>query len=257
MNLADALWAARIGGTLVTAAEHDRPAGIPGAYDVQEAISEGAGSPLVGWKVGATAQAAMDLLGFSEPFYGPLYERFFHYSGDEVPIVAGHGAAIETEFVVGLGHDLAPCAEPYTQAEVEAAVAWVGPGFEIVGSRLSSGLVGAGNLLVADGGANMDFVQGPKHETWRDFDLTQHPATLFINDQEIARGHSGMLMFGNTIGAVVWLANRARIAPRGLKAGDTITTGSCTGVIPISVGDAARAEFGAMGTISARFVASH
>ena len=79
--------------------------------------TELAGSALIGWKVGATAQAAMDLLGMSEPFFGPMYERFYHQSGDEVPIVAAHGAGIETEFVVGLARDLPPRPTPYSNPQ--------------------------------------------------------------------------------------------------------------------------------------------
>lgn len=256
MSLADALWAARLDGSKVTVADGDRPSDDQSAYAIQNGISAASGTALVGWKIGATAQAAMDLLGFTEPFFGPLYERFFHHTGDDIPIVADHGPGIETEFVVGMAADLPARATPYSKEEVEAAIAWVAPGFEVIGTRLSSGLPGAGNMLIADGGANMDFVLGPKSENWRDYDLTCHAASLSIDGADTATGHSGMLLFGDTIGAVVWLANSAHLAPRGLKAGDVITTGSCTGVVPIQVGSEASADFGAMGTVSARFVAA-
>ena len=253
MGLAESLWAARRGGTHVTVNDGDRPDDAAGAYAVQRGVTALAGTQ-IGWKVGATAQAAMDLLGFKEPFFGPLYERFFHASGEAVPIVPAHNAGIETEFVVGLARDLPPREAPYTDADIEAAVAWVAPGFEIIGTRLSSGLPGAGNLLIADGGANMDFVLGPKMPDWRDLDLTQHQVVLSINDAEAAVGHSGMLLFGHTFGSVTWLANAEHLAPRGLLAGDIITTGSCTGVIPIAVGDRASADFGALGEISVSFI---
>lgn len=253
MTLAESLWTARKRATHVSVSDAERPVDDAGAYAIQRAITEVAGGQ-VGWKVGATAQAAMDLLGFDEPFFGPLYSSCFHQSGEEVPIVTIHGAGIETEFVVGLGGDLPSRDTAYSDREVEAAIAWVAPGFEIIGTRLASGLSGAGNLLIADGGANMDFVLGPKHEGWQKFDLSQHGATLYINDAEVAKGNSGMLLFGNTIGSVTWLANSRHIHPRGLKAGDVVTTGSCTGVIPIASGDKAWADFGSMGTVSASFV---
>jgi 2-keto-4-pentenoate hydratase len=256
MSASQVLWAARSGGGHVTLSADEVPTDAAAAYVVQRGITELCGSALVGWKIGATAQAAMDLLGVSEPFFGPLYEQCFHVSGDEVPIRAEHGAGIETEFVVGLKADLPVRSQPYTVADVEAAIDWVAPGVEIIGARLACGLAGAGNSVLADGGANMDFVLGPKSSDWRQFDLTSHAAALSINDKEVARGHSGMLLFGDTIGAVVWLANCAHTAPRGLKAGDVITTGSCTGVIPIAVGDSARADFGSMGSVNARFMAA-
>ena len=85
---------------------------------------------------------------------------------------------------------------------VEAAVAWVGPAFEIVGTRLESGLAGAGMLAIADGGANIDFVHSPPGAAWRDVDLTAHPVTRRINGVEVASGHSRMLVFGDPVSGV-------------------------------------------------------
>ena len=160
---------------------------------------------------------------------------------------------IESEFAVGLAADL-PCrAEAWTKEEVEAAVAWVGPAFEIVGTRLESGLAGAGMLAIADGGANIDFVCGPTDADWRSADLTAHPVTLRINGVEVASGHSAMLVFGDPISGVAWLANHPELGARGLKAGDVVTTGTCTGITPLSPGDEAEADYGALGKVRARF----
>ena len=136
---------------------------------------------------------------------------------------------------------------------MEAAVAWVGPAFEIVGTRLEGGLAGAGTLAIADGGANIDFVRGPTGEAWRDADLTAHPVTLRINGVEVASGNSAMLVFGDPISGVAWLANHPELGVRGLKAGDVVTTGTCTGIKPLSPGDEAEADYGALGTVRARF----
>ena len=152
-----------------------------------------------------------------------------------------------------LAADLPRRAEAWTKEEVEAAVAWVGPAFEIVGTRLESGLPGAGMLAIADGGANIDFVRGPSGTAWRDADLTTHPVTLRINGEEIASGHSGMLVFGDPVSGVVWLANHPQLGARGLKAGDVVTTGTCTGITRLSPGDEAEADYGVLGTVRASF----
>lgn len=256
MTLAEDLWRARSGGTKVAVAAAARPATDADAYAIQLAVSELAGSAVRGWKVGATAPAAMALLGVDEPFYGPLYERYCHRSGDGVAIVPAHGAAVEAEFAVGLGRDLPGRDAPYTRAEVEPAVAWIAPALEVVGSRLEGGLAGAGRMVIADGGANVDFVQGEPVAAWRDFDLSRHPVVLYVNGEEVARGHSGTLMFGHTLGSVAWLACCPSMQGRGLKAGDVITTGTCTGVTPVAPGDEVRADYGALGEASARFVAA-
>ena len=130
---------------------------------------------------------------------------------------------------------------------VEAAVAWVGPAFEIVGTRLESGLAGAGMLAIADGGANIDFVHSPPGAAWRDVDLTAHPVTRRINGVEVASGHSRMLVFGDPVSGVAWLANHPELGTRGLRAGDVVTTGTCTGITPLSPGDEAEADYGRSG----------
>ena len=165
-----------------------------------------------------------------------------------------HSPGIESEFAVSLAADLPRRADAWTKEEVEAAVAWVGPAFEIVGTRLEGGLPGAGMLAIADGGANIDFVRGPTGTAWRDADLTAHPVTLRINGKDVASGHSGMLVFGDPISGVAWLANHPELGARGLKAGDdVVTTGTCTGITPLSPGDEAEADYGALGTVRARF----
>ena len=83
--------------------------------------------------------------------------------------------------------------------------------------------------------------------------LSAHPVTLRINGEEVASGNSGMLVFGDPISGVVWLANHPELGARGLRAGDVVTTGTCTGITPLSPGDEAEADYGALGTVRARF----
>ena len=252
-RLSRALWEARRDGRRVRVDEADRPRDEASAYAVQRAGAEASGYEIAGFKIGATAQFAMDLLGVSGPFFGPLFREAFRENDAAVSLPMVHTPGIESEFAVGLAADLPRRAEPWTREEVEAAVAWVGPAFEIVGTRLESGLAGAGTLVIADGGANIDFVCGPTDADWRSADLTAHPVTLRINGVEAASGDSGMLVFGDPISGVAWLANHPELGARGLKAGDVVTTGTCTGITPLSPGDEAEADYGALGKVRARF----
>lgn len=249
------LWDARVSGAVVDVGADDQPASTEDAYAAQEAISALADTKVVGFKVGATAQVAMDTLGLQEPFFGPLYDRYVFESGSDVILTTDHQPALETEFVVGLSHDLPPRDAPYSNDEVAKAIGWVCPGFEIIGTRWNRKLAGAGSLLIADGGANMSFIGGRKVTDWQRFDLSSHPATLYMNGAEKASGHSGMSMYGHALGAVAWLASYRVLATRGLKRDDIIMTGTCTGLTPVSPGDEARADFGELGEVSARFVA--
>ena len=252
-TLSRQLWEARRDGRRVRVDDADRPRDEASAYAVQRGAAEVSGYEIAGFKIGATAQFAMDLLGVGGPFFGPLFREAFRRDGATVSLPIAHAPGIESEFAVGLAADLPGRAEAWTKEEVEAAVAWVGPAFEIVGTRLESGLAGAGMLAIADGGANIDFVCGPTDADWRSADLTAHPVTLRINGVEVASGHSGMLVFGDPISGVAWLANHPELGARGLKAGDVVTTGTCTGITPLSPGDEAEADYGALGKVRARF----
>ena len=148
--------------------DQDRPRGEASAYAVQRGAAEASGYEIVGFKIGATAQVAMDLLGVSGPFFGPLFREAFRENDAVLSLPVAHSPGIESEFAVSLAADLPRRAEAWTKEEVEAAVAWVGPAFEIVGTRLEGGLPGAGMLAIADGGANIDFVRGPTGTAWRD-----------------------------------------------------------------------------------------
>ena len=247
------LWEARRDGHQVRIEEGERPRGEADAYEVQSGITEMSGREVAGFKIGATAQVAMDMLGVQGPFLGPLYREAFRENGATVRLPMAHSPGIEAEFVVGIESDLPPRDAPWTVAEVRAAVAWVAPGLEVVGTRLEGGLAGTGVLAIADGGANIDFVLGPTDGDWRGADLASHPVVLRINGVEAAAGNSGMIVFGDPIAGVAWLANRPEIAPRGLRAGDAVTTGTCTGIKPLSPGDEVVAEYGSLGAVRARF----
>ena len=254
-GLSRRLWEARRDGHSIRVADGERPAGEAEAYAVQRGITEISGREVAGFKIGATAQVAMDMLGVDGPFFGPLFREAFRGDGATVRLPMAHSPGIEAEFVVGLARDLPPRDAPWSLDEVRAAVAWVAPGLEIVGTRIESGLAGAGVLAIADGGANIDFVLGPTDGDWRGADLSSHPVVLGVNGAEAASGNSGMLVFGDPISGVAWLANRPELAPRGLRAGDAVTTGTCTGIRPLAPGDEVVADYGSLGSVRARFEA--
>lgn len=251
--LARRLWEARRDGHRIEVGEGERPRSEAAAYRVQRAMTEASGHEVAGFKIGATAEFAMNMLGVDGPFFGPLYREAFRESGAAVRLPMEHAPGIEAEFAVGLAADLPPRSEPWTPEEVRAAVAWVTPGLEIVGARVEGGLAGAGVLAIADGGANVDFVLGPADGDWRSVDLAAQSIALRINGAETASGHGGMLVFGDPVAGVAWLANHPELAPRGLRVGDVVTTGTCTGIAPLSPGDEAEADCGPLGTVRARF----
>ena len=252
-SLAEALWNARATGGVIAVDAAQRPADAAAAYAVQAAGIERAGMPRVGWKIGAAAQAAMDLLVLDAPFLAPLLAPHCLADGAEVALVAEQGPAIETEFLVGLGADLPPRAAPYRNDEVAAAVGFIAPAFEVVAARFEGGLKGNGLLAIADSGGNGAVIQGEPVRDWQRFDLASHQVRLSINGADIATGSGSALIYGDPIAIVAWLVNQPQLASCGLRAGEFVMTGTCTGLLPLKAGDRATADFGALGQVHASF----
>jgi 2-keto-4-pentenoate hydratase len=253
-SLAEALWNARAHGDVIAVDPAQKPANEAAAYDIQAAGIALSGMARVGWKIGAAAQAAIDMLGLDGPFPAPVLAPHCLDDGAEVAVVEGQSPGLETEFLVGLGADLPARERAYQRDEVAAAVAFIAPSFEIVACRFMGGFKGNGLLAIADFGGNAAIVQGAPVRDWRRFDLASHRVRLSINGAETASGTGSALIFGDPIAAVVWLANQPQIAPRGLRRGELVMTGTCTGLVQLKAGDRASADFGELGQVHARFI---
>ena len=142
--LAGQLWKARSEGTLINLATVEVPVDEDAAYKIQDGISQIAAAKIIGFKVGATTDAAVAALGVSEPFHGPLWDRYCHRSGDEVALSSAHQVLIETEITEGLDTDLPPRERDYTQRDVNAATRWGCPAFESAAARVETKLAGKG-----------------------------------------------------------------------------------------------------------------
>jgi 2-keto-4-pentenoate hydratase len=252
-SLAEALWNARATGRVIAVDAAQRPADVAAAYQIQADAIACAGMTRVGWKIGAAAQAAMDLLVLDAPFLAPLLAPHCLADGAEVALVPGQGPGLETEFLVGLGGDLPPRAEPWRDDEVAAAVAFIAPAFEVVASRFEGGLKGNGLLAIADFGGNGAIIQGEPVRDWRKLDLAAHALRLSINDRDTVQGSGGALIYGDPIAMVTWLVNQPQLASCGLRRGEFVMTGTCTGLLALQAGDAATADFGALGKVHAAF----
>ena len=248
-SLASALHRARAVGGLVNASEYATPANHEEAYIVQSQVADLFESQIVGWKLGATNVNTLELLGFEEPFVGPLLAAHWYANGAEVTVHPEHSPSLETEFLVRLGTDLPSREEAYGLDEVVAAIEYVCPAFEVVGCRVEGGFGAAGIMLIPDGAANLAVVHGEVVADWRKADLSGQSLRVEVDAVEAATGSSDLLLWGNPIGAVAWLAGHPALGDRGLRRGDFIMTGTCGGLIPLAPGARAEADFGVLGTV--------
>ena len=118
-KLAAELWAAREAGEVVSSQQH--PTSVAAAYELLNAVTTASGREIVGYKLGATIDAALELMGLDEPFAGPLLNGCCFDSGHTAKVHPANNPAIETEFVLGLKKDL-PTGANLSDAEIAEAV---------------------------------------------------------------------------------------------------------------------------------------
>jgi 2-keto-4-pentenoate hydratase len=255
-DLAKRLWLARRSGGLVDL-DVRHPKSSEEAYAIQHEIAALCGEPARGFKVGSTSLEAQRLLGTNEPGSGLLLAPYVYESPAKISIAPAHTPAVEGEFAFKLSRDLPPRTASYGSDEVADAVAAVAGAIEVVGTRFAGGLAGKGRwLITADCGANIAFVGGRWRHDWRRLDLKAHPVAMTINGALRGTG-TGERALGDPMNVLLWLANQQSAAGRGLKSGEIVSTGTCTGLDPVRPGDRVQADFGDLGTVEISFESSH
>jgi 2-keto-4-pentenoate hydratase len=190
------------------------------AYAIQKEISAALG-PIGGWKVGARGPTA-------EPACAPLPAALMYAAPHSFAFSGSHG--VEAEIALRLRQDLPPRAAPYLVDDVRAAVDTVHPAIEIVGSRFAD--PGRENPLsmLADSLANTAFIYGEGMGGRTNIDQTRQAVKLCFGTQVVAD-----VVGGNPAQDIwrllAWLANHAAKYHDGLRAGQIVTTGSCTGLL--------------------------
>jgi 2-keto-4-pentenoate hydratase len=252
--LAHHLWDARRRGRSIDRTEYRLPASKEEAYAVQHEIVALSGLQQCGYKIGSTSKEAQAILGTNEPGAGILLSPFLYESPAQVCIVSDHCPAVEAEFAFRFNSDVLPRETPYTTAEISSAIECVTGSIEVVGSRFAGGLGKQGRFLTtADGSANIALVVGRWHP-WQGQDLRQHAVTMTINGVPRGTG-TGEHVLGNPLHAISWLAGFLSDAGRGLKAGEIVATGTCTGLHMVGPGVTAIADFGNFGSVEIEFAA--
>ena len=127
---------------------------------------------------------------------------------------------------------------------------------EIVDSRWPPGSGALAEL--ADGFNNGALVSGPGFEDWEGIDFSEvgivlGAATPGAPARELALGSARAILDGDPFATVVMLANAQPPGGPTLRAGDIVTTGSCTGAPKVPGPGLYRAEFSDLGAVELRF----
>ncbi|MBL8671747.1 MAG: hypothetical protein JNK11_13910 [Alphaproteobacteria bacterium] len=253
--LAAALAAARRAGKLACGdpvPDGMLPTTFDEAYRAQEIAVALMKEPIAGYKIGGTSVAIQKEMKLDGPFRGAMLAPRCHKDGAVVPAPEGL-LGVETEFAFRLSRDLPPRERPYGRDDVVAVVETMHPAFEIVGQRLPWSQFTNAKASVADFALNVAFVYGvAAPQSWRTSDLAAAEVRLLVGGKEEKRG-TGAAVLGNPLNVLAWIAEFQRTRD-GLKAGQWISTGTCTGWTRIPVGVEAVAEFGPWGRVGVTFM---
>lgn len=251
--LAKRLWDARQNKLVISLDTIRLPETEAQAYEAQDIINGLSGHQMLGFKVGSTSKEAQQFLGVNGPNYAALLSPYVHDSPAKLSVVQAQTPHVEGEFVFRLGDDLPARSTPYELDEIRSAIAAVAGAIEIVGCRIADGLSTVGPLLLtADGGANIALVVGPWHSDWSTVDFAAQRVSVFINGKLHGQG-TGARALGNPLNVLQWLANKRSQFGQGLRRGEIVSTGTCTGLDRINNGDQVMADFGTLGRVEITF----
>jgi len=228
--------------------ERCRPASLAEAYAIRDRLIELLDWPTGGWFCACTNRDIQQLLRLDEPYYARLLADFVKPSpavlrSDQFPPIV-----LECEFGFRLGEDLPSRSQPYSRAEIEAAVESVHPTIEVVAGHLESWPSQDIFSVIADNGTDGALIYGEGRKDWARLDLTHMPVNLRVN-AELKRQGSGANVLGDPLQSFAWLVNALSRDGHGLKAGEISNTGTATEIYWTEPGDNIEAEFEGLGIV--------
>jgi 2-oxo-hept-3-ene-1,7-dioate hydratase len=214
------------------------------------------GRSVKGRKIGLTSRAMQQASQITEPDYAPLMDDMFFATGSDIPIERFIAPRVEVELAFVLRSALQ--GPGVTIFDVLRATDYVTPALEIIDARIEQfdrNTRAPRKVFdtIADFAANAGIVVGGSPVKPEAVDLPWVAALLYKNAVIEETGVAAAVL-NHPAAGVAWLANK--IAPYGetLRAGDVILGGSFTRPTTVVRGDVLHADYGALGSISLRFV---
>ena len=232
-----------------------RPTNLEQALAIQAAVSE-AWCNAMDDSVGAWKCLLPP--GDDKWIVGPIYTRTI----DSVPPVSlwtspgaeGERARIEPELAFFFGKDLPPRAEPYTPADVDAALVRTHMVLELINSRYADPTACDFPEMLADGLVNQGLFIGPEVDS-----SAAAAASGFTIQVHCANGETferqGSHPNVHPRAPLYWLAEFLRGRGQGILEGQAVITGSYAGVLEVPVNTEIRIDYAGLGTMSVSFTA--
>lgn len=228
--------------------EHCRPQTLEQALAVQAAVTgqwcEQMDDSIGGWKCLLPPEAKWVV--------GPIYTRTI----DSVPPVSlwpkGDRARIEPELAFFFGKDLPARTEPYTPAEVDAAIARTHMALELINSRYTDPSSCEFPEMLADGLVNQGLFIGPEVDSRNARSASSFTVTMTCANGEIIE-RQGQHPNTHPRAPLYWLAEFLRSRGEGIVAGQAVITGSYAGVIEVPVNSAIKIDYAGLGSMEVSF----
>ena len=214
------------------------------AFAVQDATLEKIG-PVAGWKVGSNGPGC-------EPSCAPIPAACLLASGVTLSGPQWRLRGIEVEVALRVGHDIHPQGKLLDAEELAAAFDAVLPVIEVVETRLDdkngdplaqlADLLSHGALLLGQ----------PSSLAPSKLDLRTLATTLSFNGEKVVTTVGGNAA-EDVWTLLAWLALHCEQRGQPLRAGQIVTTGSCTGMLPAPVAALVQAKVEGVGSIELQF----
>jgi 2-keto-4-pentenoate hydratase len=228
----------------LTPALNATPATVAEAHAIQDRTAVELGENIGAFKANAPpgAPVVRGLIFGSATYSGPA----------RVAATAFTHKGVEGEIAFRFRHDLPARNTDYSRAEVVQAITAL-PAIEIVSGRFTDPQSRPALEQLADCLMNGALVLGTELTNWRPLDIANLRVKAWINGEQFWQQVGGHPI-GDPVGVAVALVNLMR-EQDGIKAGQVVTTGSCTGIRYLQPGDRFEVEFEGLGATEVVFVA--
>ncbi len=219
------------------------PRDLNEAYEIQSAVALSRPMPNAGFKLGLTNEEAQRAADTFAPIVGRLGSLDIRRSQAKIELPENHLRIVEAEVIFELGNDLPPGHAPFSEQRVRASVSRAFAGIELCNTRFEESVEASLAYVVADN-SNADLIVVGDALAEADLgSLSDLAVTLRCRGKPDIQG-STQKVLGNPVRAVTWLANWLARRGEGLKRGQLVSSGSCTGMTRVAVDDLVVATFG-------------
>jgi 2-keto-4-pentenoate hydratase len=245
--LAALLLQARREGTVVAALPADlRPASLEDAYAVSRLVAARLGE-IGGWKIGATSDRAMRMLGLGEPFHAPIPRSAITETSVWGTSAWGSQRAVTVDAEIVFELRSTPAAPGLDS--LRAAVGQVRLGLEVNAPRYAAPFTEGGLAIVADTGANAGLVLGPALPVGAWDRLPEVEVRLLCGGSLLAQGR-GEAVLDDPWRSLAWLV--AALPPGAALGPGTVIASGNIAFAEVQPGQMIEADFGPYGSMQLR-----